>query len=137
MRLPDGETRAIGRGLLIYLGVGVGDGPEEIRRLAKKALELRVFPGDGRGRFDLSVQDIRGDILVVSQFTLYAGLNSGRRPEFSGSAGPMEALPLYRAFVDDLEASGLKILTGEFGAAMVVDSSNEGPATFWLDSREL
>lgn len=136
VRLPGGEAREIGRGLLVYLGVGKGDLPESARRLAEKAAHLRLFPDD-KGRFDRSVADERGEVLVISQFTLYGDLSGGRRPDFTAAAAPEEARALYERFVEELKARGLPVKTGEFQAHMAVESVNDGPVTIWLDSERL
>ena len=135
VRVDGGEPRPIGRGLLIFLGVGRGDTEADARRLADKALNLRIFPNE-EGRFDRSVLDLKGELLVISQFTLYGDAWSGRRPDFIAAAEPETAEPLYRRFVELLAASGLTVQTGKFGAAMDVESVNEGPVTLWLDTND-
>ena len=128
-----GERRETGRGLLVLLGVGVSDGEEAARKLADKVLALRVFP-DAEGKFDRSVRDERGEILLVSQFTLYGSLAGGRRPNFTAAARPEAAKPLYELVAALLAASGLAVKTGEFGASMSVESDNDGPVTLVLDT---
>ena len=127
------RRRPTNAGLLILLGVGIGDGPEQADKLVDKILDLRVFP-DERGRFDKSVADVRGEILLVSQFTLCASLKGGRRPDFGAAARPEAAEPLYRRAAERLAASGLTVKTGEFGASMAVESVNDGPVTLVMDT---
>lgn len=131
--LPGGERRAVGRGLLILLGVGKGDSEAAARRLADKVMNLRIFSNAG-GKFDRSLLDERGEALVISQFTLFGNPWEGRRPDFTAAAAPSEAEPLYRRFVELLASAGLKVLTGEFGAHMAVESVNDGPVTLWVDT---
>jgi D-tyrosyl-tRNA(Tyr) deacylase len=128
-----GERREIRRGLLVLLGVGLADVEETARKLADKVLALRLF-SNAEGKFDRSVEDERGEILLVSQFTLYGSLKGGRRPDFAAAARPETAKPLYERVARLLAASGLAIKTGEFGASMSVDSVNDGPATLWVDT---
>jgi D-tyrosyl-tRNA(Tyr) deacylase len=130
---PDGIiTGEIGRGLVILFGLRSGDVLESAAKLAKKLLELRIFEDDA-GKMNLSVADIGGELLVVSQFTLYGNTNKGRRPSFTGTMPPDEAEPMYERFVQLLEGSGLKIATGVFGAKMEVEIINDGPVTFILE----
>lgn len=123
----------VGRGLLILLGVGAGDSQAEAALLAEKVAHMRIFPDD-EGRFDRSATDIGGEVLVVSQFTLYADTRKGRRPSFSDAAAPAFAAPLVDAFVDALRRRGLAVATGVFGAHMDVALVNDGPVTIILDS---
>ncbi len=133
-----GEERVaeIGRGLVVLLGVAAGDGPEDAARLARKTAELRIF-ADAAGRFDLSLLDISGQALVVSQFTLLADTRKGRRPSFTRAAPPEEAEPLVDAFRAALREAGVEVQTGRFGARMLVEIHNDGPVTIVLDSGEL
>lgn len=133
VRVEGLPERAIGRGVLALVGVGRGDDGEAARRLAEKTACLRLFPDDA-GRFDRSLLDVRGEALVVSQFTLYGDCSRGRRPDFGMALGAEEARPLYRAFAAALEALGVPVRTGEFGADMQVELVNDGPVTLWLDS---
>ena len=126
----------IGGGWLVFLGVGKGDTAAEITKLSDKILGLRLFSDDD-GKFNLSVQDVGGEILVVSQFTLFADCSRGRRPGFSNAAAPDLAKDLYESFVTELKKSGIKVATGEFGADMQVALVNDGPVTVLLDSSEL
>ncbi|MCB9384319.1 MAG: D-tyrosyl-tRNA(Tyr) deacylase [Bryobacterales bacterium] len=127
---------AIGKGLLILLGVGEGDGEADARYLAEKTAGLRIFE-DETGKMNLSVEEIGGGALVVSQFTLYGDVRRGRRPSFDGAAKPAEADRLYRHFCELLRAKGLEVQTGVFQAMMDVELLNEGPVTILLDSSKL
>ena len=129
-------TGQIGRGLLVLLGAARGDTAQEARRLAQKTAELRIFP-DAEGRFNLSLLDIKGEALVVSQFTLLADTRRGRRPSFARAAPPEEAEPLVAEFVAALRELGIPVQTGLFGAHMQVELVNHGPVTIVLDSREM
>jgi D-tyrosyl-tRNA(Tyr) deacylase len=126
------EVAAIGRGLLILLGIGPADTREQADSLAQKCAYLRIFEDDA-GKTNLSVQDIRGEALVVSQFTLYADASKGRRPSFTEAAPPETAEPLVRYFVERLNASGVPARSGEFGAHMQVELINDGPFTLVLE----
>jgi D-tyrosyl-tRNA(Tyr) deacylase len=128
-----GEKRATGPGLLVLLGVGVDDDEASLKKLVDKILVLRVFAND-EGKFDKSVADVRGEILLISQFTLCASLKGGRRPDFTAAARPEKAEPLYRRAAELLAAGGLTVRTGEFGASMAVESVNDGPVTIVLDT---
>jgi len=125
----------IGTGWLILLGVGKADLEAEIPKLSEKILGLRLF-SDVDGKFNLSVQDVGGQILVVSQFTLFADCSRGRRPGFSNAAPPDVAKELYERFVAELRKSDVTVATGEFGADMKVTLVNDGPVTIMLDSAE-
>jgi D-tyrosyl-tRNA(Tyr) deacylase len=125
----------IGQGWLVLLGVGKCDSEAEISKLSEKILGLRLF-SDVDGKFNLSVQDVGGQILVVSQFTLFADCSRGRRPGFSNAAPPDVAKGLYERFVAELRMSGITVATGEFGADMQVSLVNDGPVTIMLDSEE-
>ncbi len=130
----DGKiTGQIGHGLLVLLGVGQDDGPDQVEWLAKKIAGLRIFP-DEADKLNLSVSDIGGHVLVVSQFTLWGDCNKGKRPSFSrAAAGPL-AEQLYEDFIRALGAMGLKVATGKFGAMMDVHLVNQGPVTLLLDT---
>jgi D-tyrosyl-tRNA(Tyr) deacylase len=123
----------IERGLLILLGVHRTDAPEQARWLAEKVAGLRIFE-DADGKMNLSVQEVGGSILVVSQFTLYGNCEKGRRPSFIEAAPPEIAIPLYEQFVNNLRALGIPVQTGKFGADMQVDLVNDGPVTIIVDS---
>jgi len=124
---------AIGRGLNLLVGITDTDTPAELDWMVRKCLSLRLFPNAESDRWEASVQDIGGEILVVSQFTLYGDCRKGRRPAFAQAAPPSQAAPLFEQFVDELRASGLSVQTGEFGAPMQVEISNDGPVTLWLE----
>jgi D-tyrosyl-tRNA(Tyr) deacylase len=129
------EKSRIGWGLLILLGIEHDDGPEDAEWLCKKITALRIF-SDEAGLMNRSVQDIGGEILVISQFTLHASTKKGNRPSFIRAARPGTAIPLYEAFVEILgRESGLPVYTGSFGADMKVALVNDGPVTIWMDSR--
>jgi D-tyrosyl-tRNA(Tyr) deacylase len=133
----DGETvGAIGGGLLVLLGVEEGDGEQDAEGLAKKTAELRLFE-DAEGKMNLSVMEVGGEVLVVSQFTLAADCRKGRRPGFSRAAEPETANRLYLYFVELLKGRGLTVATGRFQAMMQVHLVNDGPVTFLLDSRKV
>ena len=132
-----GETVAsIGKGLLVLVGVATGDTHDEATRLARKCVEIRIFPDDD-GRFNLSLLDVAGEALVVSQFTLLAGTRRGRRPNFERAAAPDLAAPLVEAFAAAIEDSGVPVKTGRFGARMEVELVNDGPVTIVIDSEEM
>ncbi len=126
----------IGRGLNVLLGIGKGDTEEEARKLAEKIVNLRIFE-DERGKFQYSLLDVGGEILVVSQFTLYASVRKGRRPSFEKAERPERARELYEYFVGYLREKGLKVETGVFGAMMEVYILNWGPVTIIIDTEEL
>jgi D-tyrosyl-tRNA(Tyr) deacylase len=131
----DGEMIGrIGRGFAILLGVAQGDTREDAEHLAQKVMNLRVFP-DEQGKFNLSALDIQGELLVVSQFTLFADAKKGNRPSFTEAAPPDEAEPLFELFVELLHASGLKVEKGLFRQHLLVEIHNDGPVTLLLDSR--
>lgn len=126
---------AIGPGLVVLLGVGGGDGERDVEYLAEKVLNLRVFP-DQAGQMNRSVLEVRGGLLVVSQFTLYGDARRGRRPSYIEAAPPEEANRLYERFVDRLRPSGLTVASGVFRAMMDLALVNQGPVTILLDSRK-
>jgi D-aminoacyl-tRNA deacylase len=125
----------IGRGLNLLVGIAPSDTDAELDWMARKCLDLRLFPAreDGEGRWEKSVREIGGEVLAVSQFTLYGDCRQGRRPSFSGSADPTLAERLYEQFVAKLRQSGLRVETGQFGAMMQVAIENDGPVTLWLE----
>jgi D-tyrosyl-tRNA(Tyr) deacylase len=132
----DGEvTGAIGRGLLVLLGVGQGDTDKQAAWLAEKIAGLRIFE-DADGKMNLSVQDIGGSVLVVSQFTLYGDCRKGRRPSFTEAAPPDVADRLYQVFVSHLRALGVPVETGVFQAHMDVHLVNEGPVTIIVETAD-
>lgn len=129
----DGQTVSrIGKGLLILLGIGHGDGEEQTVFLAEKIANLRIFE-DEQGKTNLSVLDVKGEALVVSQFTLYADTRKGRRPSFTDAALPEVAEPLVGRFSDLLRGHGVPTQTGIFGRHMEVEIHNDGPVTIWLE----
>ncbi len=133
----DGTVRGdIGQGFLILLGVAPEDTPLHVRKLAEKILGLRVFR-DEQDKMNLSLADVGGSVLVVSQFTLYADCSHGRRPSFIGAAAPEKANELYELFLSECAALGFPPQHGEFGAYMQVTSLNDGPVTLIIDTREL
>ncbi len=129
----EGKTIAeIGQGVVLLVGVTHGDGEAEARYLAQKIANLRIFE-DEAGKLNLSLLDVKGEALVVSQFTLYADTRKGRRPAFVAAARPEIASPLIERFAALLEAEGVPVQTGEFGAHMEVSLCNDGPVTIWLE----
>lgn len=128
----------IGRGLNLLVGISNTDTENEINWMVRKCLELRLFPDDeGSDKWQKSVQEINGELLVISQFTLYGDCRKGRRPSFDRSATPTLAVDLYNSFVSKLQASGLKVETGEFGAMMQVAIENDGPVTVILEKEAI
>lgn len=126
----------IGAGLLIFVGIMYDDGTADSEWLSRKIPQIRIFP-DEEGLMNRSVVDINGEILLISQFTLYGNLNKGSRPSFNRSASPDIAVPLYEAFIHALSNKfGKPVVTGEFGAMMEIDAMNDGPVTLIIDSRE-
>ena len=136
-RVTVGErtTGEIGQGLLVLIGVDQGDGPADIQYIASKVRDLRIFQDDA-GKMNVSVLDIKGEVLAVSQFTLSGDARNGRRPSFASAAPPDIARALYEDVVRELQASGLRVATGEFQAMMQVALVNDGPVTILLDSRK-
>jgi D-tyrosyl-tRNA(Tyr) deacylase len=127
------DIAAIGRGMLVLLGIGPEDGEAEAEFLAEKCANLRIFE-DVKGKTNLSIQDIQGEALLVSQFTLYADTHKGRRPSFNDAAAPAAAEPLVRFFSERLTALGVATQTGSFGAYMQVELVNDGPFTIVLEA---
>jgi D-tyrosyl-tRNA(Tyr) deacylase len=126
----------IGWGLLILLGVRQDDSEVQVKMLADKIVHLRIF-GDDEGKMNRSLLDIGGEVLVVSQFTLYADMRRGRRPSFINAAAPAIAEPLVERFKEAMASYGLMVASGIFGASMHIELCNEGPVTIWMDSEEL
>jgi D-tyrosyl-tRNA(Tyr) deacylase len=124
----------ITQGLLILLGVTQSDTPAQARWLAEKVVGLRIF-NDADGKMNLSIGDVGGGTLIVSQFTLYGDCRKGRRPSFVDAAGPEIAIPLYEEFVNSVKAQGVPAATGRFGAMMQVELVNDGPVTLIVDSK--
>ena len=134
----DGEVSGeIGQGLMVLLGITEGDGQEQCDFLADKLVHLRIFT-DEQEKMNLSLQDINGEMLIVSQFTLYGDCKKGRRPSFVAAARPETAVPLYEYFIDAVKRQGVKkVATGPFGADMQVYIQNDGPLTLMLDTDEI
>ena len=128
-------TGEIKKGLVVLLGVGRGDTSSDLDYLAAKVAGLRIFD-DEDGKMNLDVRQAGGEVLVISQFTLYGDCRKGRRPGFTEAAQPLEAENMYREFCRSLEKTGLTVATGEFGANMQVEITNHGPVTLVLDSRK-
>lgn len=128
-------TGEIGPGLLVLLGVGAGDTPEDADYLAEKTIGLRIFE-DPDGKMNLSVADVSVALLVVSQFTLYGDVRRGKRPSFDAAAPPQPARELYEYFVEKIRAAGLRCETGRFQEMMQVELVNDGPVTILLDSKK-
>jgi len=126
---------SIGQGLVILLGVADGDTEKDADYLAQKTTNLRIF-SDEEGKFNLSALEIKGELLVVSQFTLLSDTRKGRRPSFVDAAPPEKARELCDRFVEQAHATGLKVATGRFQEHMLVEIHNDGPVTIMLDSRE-
>ena len=122
----------IGKGLVVLLGIGHGDGDEQAAFLAEKIVNLRIFE-DEQGKTNRSILDVNGEAIVVSQFTLYADTRKGRRPSFTDAALPEVAEPLVNRFVERLRGHGVPTQTGQFGAHMSVEIHNDGPVTIWLE----
>ncbi len=129
------EIGRIGPGLVVFVGVACGDSESDASFLVEKIANLRIF-ADAAGKFNLSALDIRGELLVVSQFTLLADARKGRRPSFTNAAPPEQAEMLINLFIEHARTTGLKVATGRFQAHMQVETSNDGPVTILLDSRE-
>ena len=132
----DGEiVGKIGRGVLVFVGVGHEDTLEDVHTLAEKVVHLRIFP-DVLDKMNLSVLDVDGGILVISQFTLFGDCRKGRRPSYASAAPPKHAKSLYQAFVDELRQSTRSVETGQFQEMMQVHLVNDGPVTLLIDSRK-
>jgi D-aminoacyl-tRNA deacylase len=132
----DGKTVGkIGKGLLVFLCVVKGDTDKDLDHIVKKVSQVRIFE-DAQGKMNLSVQDIKGEALVVSQFTLAAATRRGNRPSFDGAETPARANVMYEAFIERLKAAGVPVQTGLFTARMDVSLVNDGPVTIWIDSNE-
>ena len=135
VRVGDETVGEVGTGLVVLLGVGPSDDEATADTLARRVTELRIFD-DADGRTNLSLLDVGGSVLVVSQFTLYADTRRGRRPGFTGAAAPDLAERLYLRFAAALRELGVEVATGRFGAVMAVELVNDGPFTIWLDTAE-
>ncbi|MFP4379618.1 MAG: D-aminoacyl-tRNA deacylase [Candidatus Sumerlaeia bacterium] len=138
VQVEERETGRIGRGLLLLVGISDSDDESVFEPMARKILNMRIFPDpEGDSHFHRSALEEKAELLVVSQFTLYADCRKGRRPSFSHAAPPDRADALFETFVEGLRTYGLKVQTGEFGAMMDVSLINHGPVTIWLDSEDL
>ena len=133
--VEDRVAGAIGHGLLVLVSVGERDSEEDAAFIANKVAGLRIF-SDADGKFNLSVEDVGGSVLLISQFTLHGDCRKGRRPSFVEAARPEKAIPLYERVAAILRERGLEVATGEFGAHMDVHLVNDGPVTLLLDSRK-
>ena len=129
------ETRTMGRGMLVLLGVESADGQEDVNWLSRKIASLRIF-NDAGGKMNNSLADADGDIMVVSQFTLHASVRKGTRPSYVRAAHPDQAVPLYESFIKQIASDGgCRIITGEFGAHMDIYLVNDGPVTLIIDTK--
>ena len=128
-------TGSIKRGLVVLVGVANGDTIKDAQYLAPKIASLRIF-SDSDGKFNLSCLDIKGELLVISQFTLLADARKGRRPSFTNAAPPNKAEELFNQFLDQVKSTGLKVETGRFQTHMLIEIHNDGPVTIMLDSRD-
>jgi D-tyrosyl-tRNA(Tyr) deacylase len=133
--VDDEELAHAGHGLVVLLGIGEQDTEEDARYIVEKTLNLRIF-GDRVRSFEVSALDTKAEVLVISQFTLYARTRKGRRPDFTEAAPPQQAESLYHRTVELFAASGLRVVEGRFGAYMQVSLVNDGPVTILLDSQE-
>lgn len=136
VRVEGRETGSIGRGLVVLLGIDRDDGEEDLKWLSNKLEKLRIFEDD-EGRMNRDIGHVDGEMVVVSQFTLFGNLKKGSRPSFNRSAPPGKALPIYRSFVREMEQRlGKPVVTGSFGAMMEIDLTNDGPVTLVIDSKD-
>ncbi len=136
VRIPEQSYEAgIGAGLLILLGIEEADTIADVQWLVKKIIGLRIF-SDEAGKMNMAVSDIKGEILVISQFTLHASTRKGNRPSFIKAARPPQAIPLYRTFIESIEKEHITVKQGIFGADMKVQLINDGPVTIIIDSKQ-
>ena len=133
----DGRLKGkIDKGLLIFVGISKSDTNSDIKYVVDKSVNLRLFP-DVNGKFHFSVRDIKGELMVISQFTLYGDTRRGRRPSFSDAMGPVEAEEIFNKVIEMFKSnSGLAVAEGQFGSHMDIKSINDGPVTIWLDSED-
>ena len=129
------ELGRINTGFLVLLGMGAGDTDEDMKYIADKIINLRVF-SDENDKMNLSLADVNGEMLIISQFTLYGDCSHGRRPYFGGAMDPSEAEPMYERFIEYVRSQGVHVETGEFGADMKVSLTNDGPVTIILESKK-
>ena len=132
MRVEGNTVGKIGKGFALLVGFTGSDTDEKAEWMAEKISGLRLFP-DQDEKMNLSLADVGGEVLVVSQFTLYGNAEKGRRPSFIDAARPEQAIPLYEKFITELESKGVHVATGEFGAMMEVELVNDGPVTLWIE----
>ncbi len=132
MRVGGNSIGKIGKGFALLVGFTTTDTAEKVEWMAEKVFGLRLFV-DGDEKMNLSLADVGGEILVVSQFTLYGNAEKGRRPSFIDAARPEQAIPLYEKFIFALQSKGLRVAAGEFGSMMEVDLINDGPTTLWIE----
>ena len=129
------QTKKIGPGLVLLLGIEDSDGPSDIEWLSGKISRLRIFD-DEQGIMNLSIQDVNGEIMIVSQFTLHASTRKGNRPSYIKAASPEKAIPLYKSFIEQMQQElGKPVVTGKFGAYMQVNLCNDGPVTISIDTK--
>ena len=129
------QTKRMGPGLVLLLGIEESDGPSDIEWLSGKISRLRIFD-DEQGIMNLSIQDVNGDIMIVSQFTLHASTKKGNRPSYIKAASPEKAIPLYKSFIEQMQQElGKPVVTGKFGAYMQVNLCNDGPVTISIDTK--
>ncbi len=134
VQIESGEIKTIKKGLAILLGVSKEDTEKDALWMSQKIGAMRIFE-DGEGKMNLSVKDIQGELLIVSQFTLIADTRKGNRPSFNDSAPPVMAIPLYESFIKAMKGAGFPVKTGKFGDHMALNIQNDGPVTIILDSR--
>lgn len=135
VHVDDRVVGEIGRGVVVLLGVGRDDGPDDVDYVVNKIRDIRIFEGEDGRNLDRSVADIGGSVLVVSQFTLYGDIRKGRRPSFDAAAPPEQARALYESVVRELRATQLPVASGQFQAMMRVELLNDGPVTILIDSK--
>ena len=126
---------SIEKGLLVFLGIQIGDGLQDIQYLTRKIVQLRIF-NDNKGLMNLSILDKKYSLMLVSQFTLYGNCKKGNRPSFINAEKPKKAKILYQLFIDELKKYNINLATGKFGANMTINLTNNGPVTLWIDSNE-
>lgn len=126
----------IEKGILLFLGIGKGDEDKDLKYLVDKVLGLRIF-SDDEGKMNLSLEDVEGEILIISQFTLYGDVRKGKRPSFSNSSSPEIGEAYYKQFIEEVRSRGIKAETGVFGADMDIELINDGPVTILLDSEKI
>ncbi len=134
VKIDGNLTGEIGPGLVLLLGIAKDDTPRDVKYVIDKCVGLRIF-GDDQGKMNRSLLDVAGEVLAISQFTLFGDTRKGRRPSFDGAAPPEQAEPLYEQAVDRLKEHGIRVATGRFGAFMEVSLVNDGPVTLNVDSR--